>query len=210
MKLFGYWRSSSSWRVRIALHTKGVAFENVPVHLVRGGGEQLATAHRARNPMGQVPVLQLEGGTTLAQSMAILEYLEERYPEPPLLPGDTVGRARVRELAELVNSGIQPIQNLTVLNRVTALGGDRGQWALTAIREGFDALELRARDTSGTCLVGDQVTFADCMLIPQLYNARRFQLSLEPYPTLTRVEAHCASLPAFVASHPDVQPDANA
>lgn len=211
MRLFGYWRSSSAWRVRIALHHKGVAFDNVPVHLVREGGEQHADDHRARNPMRQVPVLQIEDDgepVYLSQSLAILLWLEATHPEPALLPADPVAKARAWQLAELINSGIQPLQNLKVLLALEAHGVDKVAWARDQIASGFDALEATAEQLAGTFLVGDEVTVADCCLVPQLYNARRFGVDLAPYPTLTRVEAACAALPSFQAAHPDAQPDA--
>src|SRR6185295_1418465 len=131
LRLYGYWRSSTSWRVRIALGHKGLAYEYVPVHLVRAGGEQRSEQHRSRNPMQQVPVLELDDGAPLqlTQSIAILEFLEERWPEPPLLPGDHLARARARALAEIVNSGIQPLQNLTVMQELKRAGVDEKAWA---------------------------------------------------------------------------------
>lgn len=209
MKLYGYWRSSASWRVRIALNLKGLAYEYVPVHLLREGGEQHAEAHRSRNPMRQVPVLELEG-RQLGQSMAILEFLEERHPSPALLPADPFARARVRQLAETINSGIQPLQNLSVLQHVKATGGDEKAWAVHWITRGMDALEAMARESAGRFLFGDQVTFADVCLVPQLYATRRFPIDVERFPTLLRIEKACAELPAFQAAHADRQPDAAA
>lgn len=212
MKLYGYWRSSATWRVRIGLDLKGLAYEYEPVHLVRDGGGQKSAAHRARNPMAQVPVLEVshEGAPVmLSQSLAILQYLDEVYPEPSLLPGDAVARARIRQLSEVVNAWIQPLQNLDTLARVEALGGDRSVWARTVIHDGLTALEATVRDTAGDFLVGGSVSLADICLVPQLYNARRFGVSVEPFPTLVRVEAACNALPAFARAHPDVQPDAH-
>lgn len=211
MKLYGYWRSSSAWRVRIGLHLKGIDFENVPVHLVADGGQQHTEAHLARNPMRQVPVLEVEGEdgpVFLSQSLAILAYLDEVVPEPPLLPSDPIGRAQARMFAEMVNAGIQPLQNLRVLQHLDAEGVDRKAWGKRVIAEGFEAMERLAADTAGSFLVGDAVTLADVLLVPQLYNARRFRVDLSAFPTLTRVETACEALPAFQASHPDVQPDA--
>jgi maleylpyruvate isomerase len=208
MRLFGYWRSSATWRVRCALQLKGLAYEVVPVHLVRDGGEQRGDAHRARNPMAQVPVLELDDGALLTQSVAILEYLDEVHPSPPLLPADPVGRAHTRALVEVVNSGIQPLQNLSVLAAVRALGGDADAWAAQAIATGLRALEALAAPRAGRFLVGDAPTLADCVLVPQLYNARRFGVSLDEVPTLRRAEASAEALPAFQAAHPSVQPDA--
>ncbi len=211
MRLYGYWRSSASWRVRIGLGLKGVAYEPVPVHLVRDGGEQKKGDHLLRNPMAQVPVLEVEidgKPVWISQSIAILEYLDETIPEPPLFPADPLGRARVRMLAEIVNSGIQPLQNLTVTAMVNAMGGDSQAWTATFIRNGLTSLEALARDTAGRFLVGDAPTLADCCLAPQLYAARRFAVDLEPFPTLRAVEEACYELPAFQAAHADQQPEA--
>ena len=212
MKLFSYWRSSASWRVRIALHLKGLAFEYVPVKLLEG--EQRAASHRGRNPMEQVPALEIElGGTPrlVAQSIAILELLEELHPEPPILPRDPFLRARARELAEIVNSGIQPHQNIGPTARIDALRAGAGKESAIHFNEvGLGALEERARETAGRFLVGDRPTIADLCLVPQLASARRFGVTdVEGrFPLLVRVEAACAALPAFAAALPENQPDA--
>lgn len=211
MILYDYWRSSSAWRVRIALHFKGIAFERRVVNLSPNAGEQHTPEFRALNPSGQVPVLiPEEGARPIAQSMAILAYLEERFPAPPLLPplDDPWRRARARQLAEIVNSGIQPFQNLAVLTRLKELGVDATAWARECNARGLAALETASQETEGTFLVGDAPSIADIYLIPQLYSARRWSVDLAPYPTLLRVEATCASLPAFAAAHADVQTDA--
>lgn len=212
MKLYGYWRSSSAWRVRIALHHKGLSFENIPVHLVNDGGQQRKPEHTARNPMAQVPVLTVEhlgAEHHLSQSLAILEYLEEVHPEPALLPADAVKRAQARQLAEMVNSGIQPLQNLRVLVTLeSTYGVDRLAWGRSVIADGLAAIETVAARTAGDFLVGNDPTFADLCLVPQLYNARRFSVDLEPFFTLLAIEARCATLPAFQAAHPSQQPDA--
>jgi maleylpyruvate isomerase len=213
MKLHSYWRSSCSYRVRIALHHKGLDFEYIPVNLVQAGGQQLMAPYRALNPMAQVPLLEVEdGGRTalIAQSLAIIEYVEERWPEPRLLPQDRLARARARQLAEIVNSGIQPLQNLLVLGDIEARGFDRDAWAAKYIALGLAALESTAAGSSGTFLVGNEVSVADACLVPQLYNARRWCVDLQPFPTLCRVEAACVGLPSFRRAHPDVQPDAPA
>jgi maleylpyruvate isomerase len=210
MRLHAYYRSSASYRVRLALAHKALSYDVVPVSLREGS--QLAAAHLAKNPIGQVPVLELAteaGPVHLNQSLAILEYLEEVYPEAPLLPKLPIDRARARELAELVNSGIQPLQNLSVLKHVKhELGGDENVWARHFIARGLAALEKRAEITAGAFLVGDAPSFADLCLVPQLYNARRYEVSLDTYPTLTAVEARCAKLPRWELAHPDRQPDA--
>jgi maleylpyruvate isomerase len=209
MILYDYWRSSSAWRVRIALHFKGIPFERRVVNLItEGGGEQHATEYQALNPSRQVPVLITDEGRRIAQSMAIISFLEEQFPTPPLLPADPWRRARARQLAEMVNSGIQPLQNLSVLDHVQARGLDRNEWARHFIARGLAALEAASQETAGAFLVGDTVSVADAYLIPQLYNARRWSVDLVELPRLLRVEAACASLPAFVAAHPDVQSDA--
>jgi maleylacetoacetate isomerase len=209
--LRGYWRSSSSWRVRIALHWKGLSFDNVAVHLVADGGRQHGEAHRAVNPMREVPVLLVDG-VPLAQSVAILEYLEEVHPTPALLPADPIARARVRQLTEIVNSGIQPIQNLRVMQR---LGREfdlekprQVEWSRGWIDFGFQALNTLVGEHGGQYSVGDTVTFADLCLVPQLYNARRFAVDLAAYPHLLAVESRLVELPAFVAADPSQQPDA--
>ena len=208
MILYDYWRSSSAWRVRVALHWKGVPFERRVVNLIKDGGEQHGAEFQALNPLRQVPVLVTDDGHAITQSMAIIGYIEERYPTPPLLPADAWLRARARQLGEMVNSGTQPLQNLTVLERVQENGGDRNEWARHFIARGLAALEAAAQETAGTFLVGDAVSIADAYLVPQLYNARRFNVDLAPIPTLVRIEAACAALPAFKAAHPDAQSDA--
>jgi maleylpyruvate isomerase len=209
MRLYNYWRSSASWRVRIALHWKGLPFDYVPIHLAQN--EQRQSAYRQLNAMEQVPTLEFEtAGHTirLAQSLAILEYLEEIAPEPPLLPRDPILRARVRQFSELINSGIQPLQNLKVLRTVQRLGNDEKLWAREFISDGLLALAHSAKETAGAFLIGDVPTFADVCLVPQLYGARRFEVDLATVPLLTRIEAACMRLPAFAAAHADLQPDA--
>jgi maleylpyruvate isomerase len=207
--LYDYWRSSSAWRVRIALHWKGIAFERRVVNLIKDGGEQHSDEFRALNPLRQVPVLIAdEGARPIAQSMAILAYLEERFPTPPLLPADPWLRARARQLAEMVNAGIQPLQNLDVVQHLKAHGIDGIEFARHFNVRRLAALEAASQETEGAFLVGDSPSIADVYLIPQLYAARRWSVDLAPYPTLLRVEAACASLPAFVAAHADAQSDA--
>lgn len=208
MRLYGYWRSSASWRVRLALHLKGLAYETVPVHLLKGGGQQLGDEHKARNPMRQVPVLELGDGTCLTQSLAIIRYLDEVYPAPALLPSEPVARAQAWAMAEVVNAGIQPLQNLLVLGMIDELGGSRKDWGQFHIQRGFEALEAMASRHAGRYMVGDAVTVADLCLVPQMYNARRFGLELGDMPTLVRVDEALSALPAFQAAHPDAQPDA--
>lgn len=216
MILYDYWRSSSAWRVRIALNLKQVAVERRAVHLMReGGGDQFAAAFRALNPLSEVPVLVVDdpGGArrVLAQSMAILGYLEDRFPTPPLFPADPWLRARARQLAEMVNAGMQPFQNLSLLSHLRARGiADPQEIAHHFNLRGLGALEALAGETAGTFLVGDAPTVADVYLVPQLYGARRFGVDVTAFPTLLRVEAACAALPAFAAARPEAQPDAPA
>ncbi len=204
-ELFGYWRSSASWRVRLALHHKRIDYTNIPVDLLEG--EQKGEAHTSRNPMRQLPVLVTPDGA-LTQSLAILDWLEHTHPEPALYPTDSALRARALALAEIVNAGIQPLQNLSILMKVQALGADRKAWGREVIQTGLEAFQILAEPVSKGFSVGDQLTIADLCLVPQLYNARRFDCDLERLPLLTAIEARCAELPAFKAAHPDRQPDA--
>ncbi|MEZ4400286.1 MAG: maleylacetoacetate isomerase [Kofleriaceae bacterium] len=214
--LHNYWRSSASYRVRIALALKELAYEYRAVHLIADGGHQHAADYTAKNPMAQVPTLEVledAGHTvTLTQSLAIIEYLDERWPHHPLLPAGVThaamaARARVRTLAEIVNAGIQPLQNLSTTRAVKALGGDDQAWARGFIATGLAAFQAAAAD-GGRFAVGDAPTVADCLLVPQLYAARRFGVDVERYPRLAAIEAACLALPAFAAAHPDRQPDA--
>jgi maleylpyruvate isomerase len=182
------------------------------VNLVRDGGEQYKEEYGAVNPSRQVPVLEIDvGGATLrlAQSLAIMEFLDERYPAPPLLPADRYLRARARQLAEIVNAGIQPFQNTSVTRFVKEeLGGDERAFARRFIERGLAALQAVAEETAGRYCVGDEVTLADACLIPQLHHARRFGVDLGTLPLLSRIEEACMALPAFQAAHADRQADA--
>ena len=215
LSLYTYWRSSAAWRVRIALELKGLDWTAVPVHLVRGGGEHRLPEYLAVNPQGLVPVLA-EDGLALTQSLAIIEYLEETRPRPALLPADAPGRARVRSLAQLVACDIHPLNNLRVLNYLGREAGldeaGRAAWYRHWIAEGFGALEVRLATESGTGRFchGDAPGLADCCLVPQVYNARRYGCDLDPFPTIRRIDAACAELGAFSATAPDRQPDAQA
>lgn len=210
-RLYGYWRSSAAYRVRIALNLKGVAYESVAVHLVKDGGQQRQESFRLLNPQKLVPVLMLDDGAALTQSLAIIEYLDEVLPEPRLLPADPLARARVRALSLSIACDIHPLNNLRVLQYLKAvLGHDQAavdSWYRHWLTEGLAALEAQA-DPKGPYLCGDQVTMADLVLVPQLYNARRFKCDLGPYPRLQAVDASCAKLPAFEAARPENQPDA--
>jgi maleylpyruvate isomerase len=211
LALYSYWRSSSAWRVRIGLHLKRLQFEYRDVDL--RGGAQFGDAHRGRNPLGQVPVLEVEedGGRVrhLVQSMAILEFLEERAPAPALLPPDPYGRARVRAIAEIVNSGIQPFQNQAPQKWLAAKQpGLEKEWVRHWLTSGMAALERVVASGAGRYAHGDEVTLADVYIVPQLYGARRFGVDLAGCPTLLAVEAACRELPAFQAAEPERQPDA--
>jgi maleylpyruvate isomerase len=208
--LHNYWRSSASQRVRIGLGLKGLAFEYVIVNIVKR--EQDVAAYRSRNPMAQVPALEItedDGSVrTIVQSLPILEYLDERFPTPPLLPADLYLRACTRVLAEIVNSGIQPLQNLTTTNAVTKFGGDATVWPKTFISDGLAAFERAATEVAGDFCVGNHPTIADCCLIPQLASARRFGVDITKHSLLLAIEQRCLALPAFFAAAPDRQPDA--
>lgn len=209
MLLHGYWRSGTSYRTRIALNLKGVAYEQAPVDL--RAGDQASAAYRALNPQGLVPAIEFEG-RVLAQSPAILEWLEERWPEPPLLPADPDDRAQVRSMAAIVGCDIHPLNNLRVLKAIRGLGADEAAtyaWAGQWIAAGFDALEAAIGRHGGGWAWGEAPTLADCYLIPQVYSARRFAVDLEPWPLIRAIDARAVGHPAFAAAHPDRQPDAN-
>ncbi|MEP6997696.1 MAG: maleylacetoacetate isomerase [Betaproteobacteria bacterium] len=211
MKLYNYFRSSAAYRVRIALHLKGLDFEYIPVHLVKG--EQHADSYRVLNRQELVPTLT-DGETTVPQSLAIIEYLDERHPERPLLPPTPAARARVRAIALAIACDIHPLNNLRVLRYLKhTLGVDeeaKDAWYRHWIETGLAALEaqLAAEAATGTFCHGDAPTIADVCLVPQLANARRTNVALEPYPTLVRIDASCRALDAFVRAAPDRQPDA--
>mgnify|MGYP000403814168 FL=1 len=214
MKLYTYFRSSAAYRVRIALNLKGLAYEALPVHLLRGGGEQLQPAYRAVNPAALIPSLEDDNGATLTQSMAIIEYLDETHPAVPLLPADPLGRARVRALALTVACDIHPLGNLRVLkylvHQLKVADEAKAEWSRHWIGEGFGALEamLAASPETGRFCHGDTPTLADCCLAPQVFNALRFEVDMARYPTIARIHAACGELDAFIAAHPSKQPDA--
>jgi maleylacetoacetate isomerase len=210
MKLYSFFRSSAAFRVRIALNLKKIAYETVAIHLRRG--DQSKLDYRGVNPQGLVPTLE-DGGRKLIQSLAIIEYLDELYPEPPLLPKDPADRARVRALAEIVACDIHPINNLRVLRYlIRELGHDEAaiaKWYNHWIGAGFEALEpLLASDArTGAFCHGDAPGFADIALVPQVVNAERYQLDLKPYPTIVRIFENCMRLEPFIAAHPNNQSD---
>lgn len=211
-QLYSYFRSSAAYRVRIALGLKGLDFSVIPVHLLRHGGEQHAADYRRLNPEGLVPTL-VDGQAVLTQSLAIIEYLDEVHGARPLLPEDPLGRARVRALALQIACDIHPLNNLRVLqwlSRDMHVQKDvRDAWYRHWVTVGFDALEagLQSPDT-GLCCHGDMPGLADCSLIPQVYNAQRYDMDLSAWPTIARIAEHCNTLPAFQAARPDAQVDA--
>lgn len=209
MKLYTFFRSSASYRVRIALNLKGLEYEQVPVHLRRG--EQWEPGYRAVNPQALVPALE-DGARPLTQSLAIIEYLEERYPEPPLLPREPADRALVRAMALTVACEIHPLQNLRVLNylkqELQESEEAANRWARHWIGLGLAALEQLTLGAPGRFCFGDSPTLADVFLVPQLYNARRFACDLSPYPRLLGIDENCRALPAFAEASPERQPDA--
>ncbi|HKX49648.1 MAG TPA: maleylacetoacetate isomerase [Candidatus Binatia bacterium] len=213
MKLYTFFRSSASYRVRIALNLKDLDYEQAPIHLRRGGGEQLKPSYKAINPQALVPALEDEG-QVFSQSLAIIEYLEERYPKPPLLPSDAAERAVVRSMALLIACEVHPIQNLRVLNHLKSdhkqSDDDTIRWARHWINLGFSALEqmIISVTEQGDFCFGKTPTMADICLVPQLGNGRRFGVDLSAYPKLLAIESACMSLPAFANAAPEHQPDA--
>lgn len=206
MELYTYFRSTSSYRVRIALALKGLDFQSLPVNLLKG--EQREPAFLALNPQGRVPALRVDSGALLVQSPAIIEYLEERYPQPALLPAALEQRAQVRGVAALIGCDIHPLHNVSVLNQLRQLGHDEtqvNQWIAHWISQGLAAVEQLIGD-SGYCF-GAQPGLADVYLIPQLYAAQRFSIDLGGYPRINRVAALAAQHPAFIQAHPSNQPD---
>jgi len=212
MKLSTYFRSSAAWRVRIALGLKGLAWTPDFVHLTRGGGEQHSPAYRAKNPTQLVPTLETDAGALIAQSLAIIEYLDEIHPTPPLLPKEPVARAQARAFALTIACDIHPLNNLRVLQYLERAMGQskdaRDAWYAHWIAEGLGALEAMLAAGNGPFCFGAEPTVADICLIPQLGNARRFACPLDAYPKLLRAEAAALALPAFRDAAPDRQPDA--
>lgn len=213
LKLSTYFRSTAAYRVRIALNIKGLKHTLIPVHLLRDGGEHKTPEFLNKNPDGLIPALDVDN-RVLAQSMAIIEYLEETYPEKPLLPAESTLRAYIRGLTQTVSCDIHPLNNLRVLkflvNEMGISEQQKALWYQHWIAEGFSSLETRlaTNDHTGLCCVGDTPTMADCCLIPQVYNAIRFGCPLDNYPTIQRINTYCLSLDAFDTSRPENQFDA--
>ncbi len=213
LKLYSYWRSSAAYRVRIALNIKNLEFELIPVHLVRNGGEHRSAEFMELNPQGLVPVLT-DGGRVFRQSMAIIEYLEEAYPDNPLLTAEIRGRARIRSLAQIVACDMHPLNNLRVLmyleKELGVKGNAKMDWYHYWLREGFEAFEsmLTQSPTTGEFCEGDDPSMADCFLIPQVYNALRFEHDMRPYPEIQRIYENCMACEEFSKAAPENQPDA--
>ncbi|MGY3608880.1 maleylacetoacetate isomerase [Bradyrhizobium sp. Leo121] len=209
MKLHGYFRSSAAYRVRIALNLKGLTVEHLPHHLRKG--EQCAPAYLAINPQGLVPTLESDAGAILTQSLAIIEWLDESHPEPPLLPTDSLQRAKVRAFAQAIACDTHPVQNLKVLARLRQLGLPEEkvtEWAAWANREGLSACEILAAGGAGPFCFGAMPTLADLCLVPQLANARRFGVDVSAFPRLLKAEAAAKAMRAFADAAPDKQGDA--
>jgi maleylacetoacetate isomerase len=210
MKLYSYFRSSAAYRVRIALNLKGIAYETAPIHLVKEGGHNRRPEFRVVNAQMRVPVLAVPSGEVLSQSLAIIEYLDETHPNPPLLPKDPIARARARALADIVACDIHPLNNIGPL-RYLKREMHQEQSAIDAwyrhwVTEGFEALEALVGAGSYCC--GGDVTIADICLVPQVYNARRLKVPLDKFPKIVAIEAACLALPAFDGARPENQPDA--
>jgi len=210
LKLYSYFRSSAAYRVRIALNLKNLAYEIVPIHLTRHGGEQLGPEYRAVNPQMRVPSLVLDNGEVLVQSLAIIEYLDEVHRSPPLLPDDPIERAKARAIAQIVACDIHPLDNLAPLRYLKRqLGHEQAAidaWYAHWIVTGFEAIE--AMIAAGPYAVGSAVTIADIFLVPQVANARRFKVAIEPFKRILAVDAACQRIPAFEKARPENQPDA--
>lgn len=212
LTLYSYWRSSAAYRVRIALHLKGLEFKTIPVHLVRQGGEQHAEAYRSVNPQGLVPVLR-HGNEVLTQSMAICEYLDDCFENYPLLPVDALRRARIRSLALQIACEIHPLNNLRVQNYLKDQYGDAVDsvaWMLHWMNEGFSSLEQQLADgrSSQPGFYGDLPGLFECFLVPQVYNAERYGTDMSKFPVITEIVTHCRGLSAFIKAAPENQPDA--
>jgi maleylacetoacetate isomerase len=208
--LYSYWRSSCSWRVRTVLNQKGIDYKITPIHLVKN--EQFSDDFTKLNPIQRVPVLEFEYNgkkVQLVESTAICEFLEDAFPDKPILPKDHLLKGKVRAICSEIASNIQPLQNLCVLNHLEKLGQNKMEWGKEYIAKGLSAVDVLVNETKGKYCVGDEVSLADAFLVPQLYNARRFNVDLSVYPSLLEIEKNLGELDAFINAHPDKQPDAN-
>jgi maleylpyruvate isomerase len=210
LNLYSYWRSSCSWRVRIVLNHKGIDYKITPIHLIKEGGQQTKDYFAKINPMQKVPALELDfhdKKVHIVESTAICEFLEDEFPEKSIYPKDNLLKAKTRAICSEIASGIQPLQNLSTLNHLEKLGVNKADWAKEYISKGLTAVEKLVNETRGKFCVGDEVSLADAFLIPQLYNARRFNVDLSVYPSILEIEKNASELDAFVNAHPDKQPD---
>ncbi len=208
--LYNYFRSSTSYRARIALNWKSLQFDYVPVHLINDGGGQHTADYRKINPLGEVPTL-IHDDHVIGQSFAIIEYLDEVFPQPALFPKDSYGRAKVRQICESVNCGIHPLQNLKVLQFLEKTYGftqeQKDQWTSEWITRGLKALEALLKETSGTYAFGNQVTAADLFIVPQVFSSERFKVNVSQFPLISKINDECLKLPAFQKAHPFRQID---
>lgn len=209
--LYGYWRSSAAYRVRIALNLKGIEYQQTSIHLVKDGGEQHSEAFKELNPSELVPVL-VDGGVRLNQSLAIIDYLDEHYPDVLMVPKESDTRYLVKALAQDIAVDIHPLNNLRVLQFLSSQGGFsddmKNQWYRHWIEVGFQSLEKKLELISGKYCVGDKITLVDVCLVPQVYNAERFDVDLSPFPIIRKVTASLRAMPAFSQAAPEAQPDA--
>ena len=210
LQFYSYFRSSASFRVRIALNLKNIPYDYHAVHLLKDGGEQHHASYRELNPMGEVPAI-VDEGFVLSQSMAILLYLDDKFPQPRLFPEAPQGRARVVQLCENINSGIQPLQNLKVFHELEQRYGvdqaGKESWAQLWIANGFSSLEKQLAATAGTYAMGGEITAVDLYIVPQVFTSRRLKVDLSPYPIINRITEACMRLNAFKRAEPGVQPD---
>jgi maleylacetoacetate isomerase len=211
VKLYSYFRSSAAFRIRIALQLKGLEYDYIAVNLLKS--EQKSASYLAKNPQGLLPALELDSGQTLSQSVALLEWLEECHPQPPLLPLDALQRARVRSVVNSITCDVHPLCNMAVTTylkaRYEANQQDIMHWYHTWMQRGFNAIEKVLAENNTRCAFGNEPSMADICIVPQVYNARRFNIDLAPFPHLVRVADYCRSLPAFSTASPENQPDSN-
>ncbi len=210
IKLYSYFRSSSSYRVRIALNLKGLEYETIPVHLLNDGGEQFKPEFSKLNPSHRLPVIEHEGNV-IAQSVAIMTYLDAQFADHPLIPEEPLAKAQCLQLTEIINSDIQPLQNLSVLKKLVKEHGfseeEKVAWIQHWISLGFQSLETLLEKTSGEFCLGDSPSMPDCFLMPQIFNALRWDVEMKPFPLITKIGKNCEAHQAFIEAHPSNQPD---